>query len=80
MSEKNRFSIDPSEMPYFIRGLGDLISSMQQDVNEVSDNTLFAIDACLQYFADDLEQVTDDAFHAQAELSNLKQLLKNQIA
>ena len=72
MEERKRFSIDGSYMPDFIRGFGTLISMAQDSDCVMPDETLYAIDCVLKYFADDLERFVDSAWKESCELLQLK--------
>ena len=72
MEERKRFSIDGCYMPEFLRGFGTLISLTQDSGCAMPDETLYAIDCVLKYFADDLEQFVESAWKGNCELLQLK--------
>ena len=76
MEEEKRFSIDGADMPMFLRGFAALIGMPQDPEFVIPDDTLYAIECCLRYFADDLEQFTKTAWNESCELVQLKTKLE----
>ena len=78
MEEKKRFSVEPSDMPDYLRGLSDILYMLQGDktIDAIPDESLFFLSASLNYFADDLETASDQAFKTNCELHQLKERME----
>ena len=74
MEEKKRFSIEGPYMAEFLRGFGTLIGFAQDPACSIPDDTLYAIDCVLQYFADDVEQFAENAWKEHCELNRLRKI------
>lgn len=76
MEEEKRFSIDGSYMPMFLRGFAALVGMAQDPGCSIPDDTLYAIECVLSYFADDLDQYVQTAWKESCELRKLKAKLE----